>query len=119
MQITEVRVRLRNDEKNPSVKAHCSVTIDGVFVIHNVLIILPHNGNMFVQFPQEKDMDNKKGHKWRDICHPLDTETRKYISDAILDAYAKEVTKHEYDKSNVSGECSGENNNQNEEGSEV
>ena len=66
-------------------KAIASFTIDDVFVIHDVKIIEGPNGN-FIAMPSKQAPSGE----YRDIAHPLNTETREQISSAILAAYDKE-----------------------------
>ncbi len=84
MKITDIRIRLvtKDDSK---LKAIASFTIDDVFVIHDVKIIEGPNGN-FIAMPSKQAPSGE----YRDIAHPLNTETREQISSAILAAYDKE-----------------------------
>ncbi len=66
-------------------KAIASFTIDNIFVIHDVKIIEGANGN-FIAMPSKQAPSGE----YRDIVHPLNTETREQISSAILSAYEKE-----------------------------
>lgn len=66
-------------------KAVASFTIDNAFVIHDVKIIEGNNGN-FIAMPSKQAPSGE----YRDIVHPLNTETREQISSAILAAYEQE-----------------------------
>ena len=69
-----------------SVKAFADVVIDGSMVIHGVAVI-EKDGSKLVSMPFKK-WNDKKGETHRsDIAHPITTETRKQISDAVLAAY--------------------------------
>lgn len=86
MNITDIRIRLvSNDSK---LKAVASFTIDNVFVIHDVRVIEGANGN-FIAMPSKQAPSGE----YRDIVHPLNTETREQISSAILAAYETEKNK--------------------------
>ena len=52
MEITEVRVRLVKDT-NDRLKAVCSVTLDGEFVVRDVKVVEGTNG-LFVAMPSRK-----------------------------------------------------------------
>lgn len=82
MQITDVRVRKVNDEGK--MKAIASVTFDDEFVVHDIKIIEGQNG-LFIAMPSRK-MDEGD---FRDIAHPLLSETRNKIKDAIFAEYKK------------------------------
>jgi stage V sporulation protein G len=85
MEITEVRVHLRNEEK---LKAYASITFDNCFVIRDLKIIQGNTG-IFVAMPSRKKPDGT----FRDIAHPLDNDTRKMIETKILDVYKEELLK--------------------------
>ncbi|BCJ87414.1 septation regulator SpoVG [Effusibacillus dendaii] len=80
MQITDVRLRKVNTEGR--MKAIASITIDHEFVIHDIRIIDGNNG-MFVAMPSKRTPDGE----FRDIAHPISSETRKKIQTAVLDVY--------------------------------
>ena len=83
MNITEVRVRLvkKDDGK---LKAVASVTIDNCFVVHDVKI-LEGNEDYFIAMPSKKTPEGE----YKDIVHPLNTETREMIKKAVLEEFEK------------------------------
>ncbi len=87
MEITEVRISLRNDDK---LKAFASVTFDDCFVVRGLKIIEGANGS-FVAMPSRKRNDGT----YQDIAHPVNNQTRQKIEARILSEYAKEVARLE------------------------
>lgn len=86
MQITDVRVRMKgNDSK---MKAIASITIDDVFVIHDIKVIDGEKG-MFIAMPSRKAGDGE----YKDIAHPINSETRNSIQKIILEKYEEELEK--------------------------
>src|SRR5207244_8776668 len=85
LEITEVRVSLRDDDK---LKAFASMTFNDAFVIRGLKIIEGTNG-MFVAMPSRKRPDGT----YQDVAHPINNETRKFIEDRILAEYEKERLK--------------------------
>ena len=83
MNITEVRVRLvkKDDSK---LKAVASITIDNCFVVHDIKVIEGNQG-YFIAMPSRKTLDGE----YKDIVHPLNTETREEIRTAILNEFEK------------------------------
>lgn len=82
MQITDVRVRkIANEGK---MKAIVSVTFDNEFVVHDIKVIDGQNG-LFIAMPSRKTPDGE----FKDIAHPINTDTREKIQAAILDEYEK------------------------------
>ena len=80
MNITDVRIRKVGEEGK--MKAIASVTFDDEFVVHDIKVIEGRNG-LFIAMPRRKMSDGD----FRDIAHPLLSETRNRIKDAILNAY--------------------------------
>ncbi len=77
MQVTDVRIRrIQTDGK---LRAYVSITFDDSFVVHDLRIIDGRKG-MFVAMPS-KLLPNGN-HK--DIAHPINTEIREMIQDAVL-----------------------------------
>ena len=83
MQITEIRVYPRNEEK---LKAFVTVTFDDAFVVRNLKVIQTKD-NLFVAMPSRKMADGT--HK--DIAHPINNETRKHIEEKVLAAYNQKI----------------------------
>lgn len=82
MNITDVRVRRISDEGK--MKAVVSITFDDEFVVHDIKIIDGQNG-LFIAMPSRKMGEGD----FRDIAHPLVSETRNKIKDAIFEEYNK------------------------------
>lgn len=87
MKISDVRIRLVNKEDN-KLKAVASITIDDCFVVHDIKVIESTEG-AFIAMPSRKTNDGD----YKDIAHPLNTETREYLKTAILTAYYDELKK--------------------------
>ena len=85
MQITDVRIRkIATDGK---MKAIVSVTFDDQFVVHDIKVIEGQNG-LFIAMPSRKTPDGE----FKDIAHPINTDSRERIQKAILEAYDKALT---------------------------
>lgn len=83
MTITDVRVRKINSENR--MKAIASITIDDVFVVHDIKIIESDNG-LFIAMPSRKTPNGE----FKDIAHPINTETRELIQELIITKYNEE-----------------------------
>ena len=80
MKITDVRVR--KVESDSKMRAVASITIDDVFVIHDIKIIEGEKG-LFIAMPSKKGADGE----YRDIAHPINSSTRGKIQDSVLAEY--------------------------------
>lgn len=88
MKITDVRVR--KIEKEGKMKAVVSITLDDAFVVHDIKVIEGEKG-LFIAMPSKKTTEGE----YRDIAHPINSETRDSIQNIILDAYEKAVVSEE------------------------
>ncbi len=80
MQITDVR--LRKIAKEGKLKAVASITLDNEMVVHDIKIIEGEKG-LFIAMPSKKSLDGT----FRDIVHPIKTETRERLQAVILKRY--------------------------------
>ena len=83
MQITDVRIR--KVEKEGKMKAVVSITIDDEFVIHDIKVIEGEKG-LFIAMPSRKSNDGE----YRDIAHPINSNTRENLQKLILEKYYEE-----------------------------
>ena len=88
MQITDVRIR--NAEKEGKMKAVVSITIDEEFVVHDIKIIEGEKG-LFIAMPSRKAADGE----YRDIAHPINSDTRDRIQKLILEKYQETMAVEE------------------------
>ena len=88
MTITDVRVR--KIAKEGKMKAIVSVTLDDEFVVHDIKVIEGEKG-LFIAMPSRKTADGE----YRDIAHPINSETRQQMQDVILREYEKAIPTEE------------------------
>ena len=85
MEITEIRVHLRGEEK---LKAFVTATFDFCFVVRNMKIIEGNKG-LILCMPSRKLPNGT----YKDIAHPITVEFRKFLEDRIMAAYDAEMKK--------------------------
>lgn len=90
MTITDVRVR--KIAKDGKMKAVVSVTFDNEFVVHDIKVIEGEKG-LFIAMPSRKTADGE----YRDIAHPINSDTRQQMQDMILDEYEKAIPTEDYE----------------------
>ena len=123
MEISSVRVHLRDSKQESKLRAFVTITLDGVFVVRDLKIIEGKKG-LFVAMPTfkikkpchecgnqnflrsqycskcgkslpQEDMNDNKVEEYKEIAHPITREARNYIQDTVLEAYQKELEKSE------------------------
>ena len=67
------------------VRAIASIVIDDCFAIHGIKVIDSSRAR-FVAMPSNKYKD-----EYKDVCHPINSETRVQINDAVLTAYETQL----------------------------
>ncbi|KGX85476.1 septation regulator SpoVG [Pontibacillus litoralis] len=80
MEVTDVRLRRVSTEGR--MRAIASITLDGEFVVHDIRVIDGNNG-LFVAMPSKRTPDGE----FRDIAHPINSNTRSKIQKAVLEEY--------------------------------
>ena len=80
MQITDIRIR--RIAKEGKMKAVVSITFDNAFVVHDIKIIEGEKG-LFIAMPSRKTADGE----YRDIAHPINSETRDTVQSMVLSRY--------------------------------
>jgi len=85
MEITEVRIHLRNEAR---LMAFATVTFDNAFVVHNMKVVNGNNG-LIVCMPSRKIKDGT----YKDVAHPISNEFRGKLEQLILKEYEKELAK--------------------------
>jgi stage V sporulation protein G len=83
MEITEVRLTLRHEER---LKAFVSITFDNAFVVRGLKVIEGNTG-LFVAMPSRRRKDGE----FRDIAHPINNETREMIEQAVINEYNRQL----------------------------
>ena len=83
IEITEVRISLRNDEK---LKAFVSITLNDSFVVRGLKVIRGNSG-LFVAMPSRKRPDGQH----QDLAHPINDSTRKYLTEKVMAEYEREL----------------------------
>jgi len=83
MEITEVRIFPVNEEK---LKAYVTITLDHCFVVRDLKVIHGNTG-LFIAMPAKRRKDGT----FKDIAHPLNSETRQMIESKVLAEYEREL----------------------------
>ena len=84
MTITDVRVR--KVTKEGKMKAVISVTFDEEFVVHDIKVI-DGPERLFLAMPSRRMPDGR----YRDIVHPVGSEMREKLEQAVLKEYRQTV----------------------------
>ena|SRR5690625_3312633 len=98
MEVTEVRLRRVNTEGR--MRAIASITFNDEFVVHDIRVIDGNNG-LFVAMPSKRTPDGE----FRDIAHPINSNTRAKIQEAVLAEYhrlGEEQTEVDYEEAGAS-----------------
>jgi stage V sporulation protein G len=82
MEITEVKVFPAKD--GGRLKAYATIVFDNSFIIRDLKIIEGNKG-LFVSMPSRKRKDGT----FRDIVHPLNSDTRRMIEERVTQEYTR------------------------------
>ena len=87
MEITEIRITLRDDDK---LKAFASITLDNAIVVRGLKIIEGASGT-FIAMPSRQRKDGT----YQDVAHPINRQTREWLENCVIGAYKEELAKLE------------------------
>lgn len=88
MEITEVRIV--KILKRGNLLGYANVVIGNSFIIKGIKLIETEEKGRFIAMPSKRL--NRRIREFRDVCHPINQETRKELTDAIFEAYDEELT---------------------------
>ena len=88
MKITDVRIR--KIAKEGKMKEIVSITLDDEFVVHDIKVIEGEKG-LFIAMPSRKTTTGE----YKDIAHPINSQTREQIQDIILKEYQQALTEED------------------------
>ena len=88
MQITEIAIRLWDEEK---LKAFVNVTFDNCFVVRGMKVIQGTNGHFIISMPSRKAVDGS----YREVAHPINQDFRQELEQAILEKYQEALSQAE------------------------
>ena len=80
MQITDIKIR-KFFEEGP-MKAIVSVTLEDCLAVHDIKVIYARD-RYFIVMPSKKNPDGT----YRDIVHPINSDFRAMLEEAVIDAY--------------------------------
>lgn len=84
MKITEIKVYPARESGR--LKAYATIVFENIFIVRDLKVIEGNKG-LFVSMPSRRRKDGT----FRDIVHPLNSETRKMIEDMVVLEYNKVV----------------------------
>ena len=84
MEVTSVTI-LKEERENSRMIGYAEIILDNCLKVNGIRII-KGNTRIFAAMPNKKLLDGK----YKDYVHPINSELRKKIDDAIEDAYNKQ-----------------------------
>ena len=90
MKITDIKIRKFFDEG--PMKPVVSITLDDCLAIHDIKVIYARE-RYFIVMPSRKNPDGT----YRDIVHPINSDFRTALEEAVIDAYHVQLASAEFD----------------------
>ena len=88
MKITEVKVYPAKESGR--LKAYATIVFENSFIVRDLKVIEGHKG-LFVSMPSRRRKDGT----FRDIVHPLNSDTRTMIEDCVIEEFTKVMESEE------------------------
>ena len=84
MKITDIKIF--KAKQRGAVLAYANVILDGKFIIRGITLLETENRGRFISMPS-RILKNEDRRSYRDMCHPLNSEVRTELTEAIFTAY--------------------------------
>ena len=94
MQLTDIKIRKFFDEG--PMKAVVSVTFNDCLAVHDIKVIYSRD-RYFIVMPSRKNPDGT----YRDIVHPINSDFRAALEEAVIDAYHVQLVAAEHDEKEI------------------
>lgn len=85
MEIKITDVRIFKIEQRGALLGYANIVLNDSFIIRGIRILENERVGRFVAMPSRRLREEKRA--YRDLCHPINQETREIITKAIFDAY--------------------------------
>lgn len=82
LEITSIRVKKIVNTNGSKIVGTASIVLNHEFIVKDIRIIQTEN-KLFCAMPSRRLEDNS----FMDICHPLDSTTRKYLENLIISEF--------------------------------
>ena len=90
MKVTDIKIRKFFNEG--PMKAIVSVTFNDCLAVHDIKVIYARD-RYFIVMPSRKNPDGS----YRDIVHPINSDFRAALEEAVIDAYHVQLVAAEHD----------------------
>ena len=85
MEIKITDVRIFKIKQRGALLCYANIVLNDSFIIRGIRILENERIGRFVAMPSRRLREEKRA--YRDLCHPINQETRDTITTAIFDAY--------------------------------
>ena len=85
MEIEITDIRIFKIKQRGALIGYANIVLNNSFIIRGIKILNYQKNGRFVAMPSRRLKGEKSS--YRDLCHPINQDTRDAITTAILDAY--------------------------------
>ncbi len=83
MEITDIKI-FKTKRKGP-VLAYSNIILDNCFIIRGITLVETEKNGRFLSMPSRRLRNEKRS--YRDMCHPLNSQVRSELTEAIFKTY--------------------------------
>ena len=87
MEITDIKI-FKAKQRGP-VLAYANVILDNQFIIRGISLLETEKNGRFIGMPSRRLRNQERS--FRDICHPLNSNVRKELTELIFAAYDESI----------------------------
>lgn len=87
MEIKITDVKIFKIKQRGALLGYANIVLNNSFIIRGIKILESEKNGRFVAMPSRRLREEKRA--YRDLCHPINQETREIITATIFNAYDK------------------------------
>lgn len=87
MDIKITDVKIFKIKQRGALLGYANIVLNNSFIIRGIKILESGKNGRFVAMPSRRLREEKRA--YRDLCHPINQETREIITETIFNAYDK------------------------------
>ena len=85
MEIKITEVRIFKIKQRGALLGYANIVLNDSFIVRGIRILESERAGRFVAMPSRRLNGEKRA--FRDLCHPLNQEVRKELTNAVFEAY--------------------------------
>ena len=89
MELKITDVKIFKIKQRGALLGYANIVLNNSFIIRGIKILESEKNGRFVAMPSRRLREEKRA--YRDLCHPINQESREIITETIFNAYDEQI----------------------------